>query len=128
MRSFKSCRDATCSFTEKWISSWIFFEIFSGYFNKLLEAGEDPGTQPHIQYLISNTSFCERGRQRKRKQKFLDERVWIMKLCVKDSLRIFEDFKNTETTIERCSRVVVLQKTVMQFSSSILVIKLFDHF
>ena len=23
-----------------------------------------------------------------------------MKLCVKDSLRIFEDFKNTETTIE----------------------------
>ena len=51
-----------------------------------------------------------------------------MKLCVKDSLRIFEDFKNTETTIERCSRVVVLQKTVMQFSSSILVIKLFDHF
>lgn len=51
-----------------------------------------------------------------------------MKLCVKDSLRIFEDFENTETAIERCSRVVVLQKTVMQFSSSILVIKLFDHF
>ena len=45
-----------------------------------------------------------------------------MKLCVKDSLRIFEDFENTETAIERCSRVVVLQKTVMQFSSSILVI------
>ena len=51
-----------------------------------------------------------------------------MKLCVEGSLRIFEDFKNTETAIERCSGVVVLQKTVMQFSSSILAIKLCDHF
>ena len=51
-----------------------------------------------------------------------------MKLSAKGFLKMFREFKNTETAIERCSKLIVLRKAVMQCSCSIHVVKLFDHF